>query len=45
MTPGFADYSFMTNLIETEIREMNLDIDSVIEFIFPLKYDSYKGWD
>ena len=30
----FANYSLMVNLIEKLIREMNLDIYRVIEFIF-----------
>ena len=32
--PFFANYSLMVILIEKLIREMNLDIDRVIEFIF-----------
>ena len=38
MTPVFADYSLMMNLIEKKIREMNLDIDRAIEFIFSLNH-------
>ena len=33
-TPLFANYSLMVILIEKSIREMNLDIYRVIEFIF-----------
>ena len=32
--PFFANYSLMVVLIEKSIREMNLDIYRVIEFIF-----------
>ena len=32
--PLFANYSLMVTLIEKLIREMNLDIYRVIEFIF-----------
>ena len=39
MTPFFVNYSFMVILIEKIIREMNLDIYRVIEFIFPHKYE------
>ena len=34
MTPVFANYSLMVILIEKVIKEMNLDIYRVIEFIF-----------
>ena len=34
MTPVFANYSLMVILIEKIIKEMNLNIYSVIEFIF-----------
>ena len=37
--PFFANYSLMVILIEKIIREMNLDIYRVIEFIFPHKYE------
>ena len=33
--PFFANYSLMVILIEKLIREMNSDIDRVIELIFP----------
>ena len=39
MTLFFANYSFMVILIEKFIREMNLDIYRLIEFIFPHKYE------
>ena len=32
--PFFANYSLMVVLIEKSIREMNLDVYRVIEFIF-----------
>ena len=42
MTPVIANYSLMVILIEKLIREMNLDIYRVIEFIFSSKI--YKAW-
>ena len=35
----FAVYSFMVISIEKEIKEINLDIDSIIILFFSLKYD------
>ena len=39
MTPVFAVYSLMVISIETEITEMNLDIDRVFGLFFSPKYD------
>ena len=39
LTPAFAVYSLMVILIETEISEMNLDIDHAFGLFFSLKYD------
>ena len=38
MTPFFADYSLMINLIEKENREMKLDIYRIVEIIFSPQY-------
>ena len=39
MTSVFANYSLMVILIEKLIRKMNLDINRVIKFIFPHRYE------
>ena len=45
MTPFFANYSLMVISIEKLIREMNLDIDCVIEFFFQINVTFCIGWD
>ena len=46
MTPFFANYSLIVILIEELIREMNLDIYRVIEFIlFHMNTSFCIGWD
>ena len=46
VTPVFANFSSMVILIEKQIREMNLSVDRVIEFIFfHINMSFCNGWD